>query len=285
MKNQKNFLKMNLLVNFMAQLSLFVVVMCVRHQLSQTDSVRIVTLLQEGHTQRQVAEHMGVAQSVVSRAWTRFRETGQHQRRPGQGRRRCTTAHDDRYLTMLALRNRQTTSVGLQIQLQQGTGVRVSSQTVRNRLREAQLTCRIPVRAPQLTVDHRRMRVNFAQEHTLWNLRDWSCVLFTDESRFTVSTSDRRVRVWRRQGERYAECNVVRFDNFGGGSVMVWGGISVNGRTDLHVFRGGTVTAVRYIQEILEPIVRPYAGAVGDNFILMHDNARPPYSQDDQGIP
>ncbi len=27
--------------------------------------------------------------------------------------------------------------------------------------------------------------------------------------------------------------------------------------------------------EVLGPIVRPYAGAVGEGFVLMHDNARP----------
>ena len=34
-------------------------------------------------------------------------------------------------------------------------------------------------------------------------------------------------------------------------------------------------TAIRYRDEILDPIVRPYAGAVGPTFILMDDNARP----------
>ena len=37
----------------------------------------------------------------------------------------------------------------------------------------------------------------------------------------------------------------------------------------------GTLTAVRYRDEILDPIVRPFAGAIGNNFILMQDNARP----------
>ena len=34
-------------------------------------------------------------------------------------------------------------------------------------------------------------------------------------------------------------------------------------------------TATRYIDEVLHPIVVPYAAAVGDGFHLMHDNARP----------
>ena len=99
--------------------------------------------------------------------------------------------------------------------------------------------------------------------------------LFTDESRFTLSTCDRRERVWRSQGERYAACNIVQHDRFGGGSVMVPGVISMEGRTDLYRLENGSLTAIRYRDEILEPMVRPYAGAVGPGFLLMHDNARP----------
>ena len=51
---------------------------------------------------------------------------------------------------------------------------------------------------------------------------------------------------------------------------MVWGGISLEGRT-----ARGTLTAISYRDEILRPVVRPYAGAVGPGFLLMHDNARP----------
>nr|KAG5707944.1 hypothetical protein BaRGS_031675 [Batillaria attramentaria] len=64
-------------------------------------------------------------------------------------------------------------------------------------------------------------------------------------------------------------------DRYGGGSLMVWGAISVQGKTDLHVFWNGTLTAIRYRDEILDPVVRPYTGAIGPEFILMDDNARP----------
>ena len=53
---------------------------------------------------------------------------------------------------------------------------------------------------------------------------------------------------------------------------MVWAGISAQGKTDLHVIDNGTLTALRYVNEILDVYVRPYAG--GENFILMDDNAR-----------
>ncbi|GFU57431.1 transposable element Tcb2 transposase [Trichonephila clavipes] len=45
------------------------------------------------------------------------------------------------------------------------------------------------------------------------------------------------------------------------------------GRTDLHFFDTGSVTAQRYRDEVLEPYVRLFRGAVGSDFIFMDDNA------------
>ncbi|KAL0152830.1 hypothetical protein M9458_051870 [Cirrhinus mrigala] len=89
------------------------------------------------------------------------------------------------------------------------------------------------------------------------------------------ATTQQRDSVWRRRGERSAACNILQHDRFGSGSVMVWGGISLEGRTALHVLARGSLTAIRYRDEILRPLVRPYAGAVGPGFLLMQDNARP----------
>ncbi|MCI4378174.1 hypothetical protein PGIGA_G00212910 [Pangasianodon gigas] len=148
--------------------------------------------------------------------------------------------------------------------LQDGTSIRAIARRARR-----------PLVGPVLTARHRGARLAFAIEHQNWQVRHWRPVLFTDESRFTLSTCDRRERVWRSRGERYAACNIVQHDRFGGGSVMFWGGISMEGRTDLYRLDNGTLTAIRYRDEILGPIVRPYAGAVGPGFLLVHDYARP----------
>ena len=56
---------------------------------------------------------------------------------------------------------------------------------------------------------------------------------------------------------------------------MVWARISLGYRTDLHIFKRGSVTAVWYQDEVIEPIVRLYAAAVGPTFVLMDNNACP----------
>ena len=71
---------------------------------------------------------------------------------------------------------------------------------------------------------------------------------------------------------------------------MVWVEMSLDGRTDLYAFARGGITDARHRTDILEWIVRSYAGAIGDAFILMQDNARAHIAQvymsflDDKGI-
>jgi hypothetical protein len=58
-------------------------------------------------------------------------------------------------------------------------------------------------------------------------------VVFTDESKFNLRGADGRVGVWRRRGERMDPANVIEYDRYGGGNVMIWGEISNNGKTEL----------------------------------------------------
>ncbi len=79
--------------------------------------------------------------------------------------------------------------------------------------------------------------------------------------------------MWRRKGERYDARNVMQRDRFGGSSIMMWGGISRNSKTAL-VTVPGTLTAVRYCDEFVVPVIVPYLRQ-RDGVILQQDNARP----------
>ena len=61
---------------------------------------------------------------------------------------------------------------------------------------------------------------------------------------FCLDFTDRRARVWRRPRKRFQAGNIAEHDRYEGGSVMVWAGISWDGRTDLVVLNRGTLTAV-----------------------------------------
>ncbi|GFU78264.1 transposable element Tcb2 transposase [Trichonephila clavipes] len=110
-------------------------------------------------------------------------------------------------------------------------------------------------------------------EHHNWTEQDWACVLFSDESRFSLSSDCRRQLICRESGTAYRPENIQEKNRYPTCSIMVWAGIMINGHTRLHVVANGTRTGQRYIDEVLLPHVRLFRGAVGDKFVFMDDNA------------
>ncbi|GFS79779.1 transposable element Tcb2 transposase [Trichonephila clavipes] len=166
----------------------------------------------------------------------------------------------------------------LQQYLRSATCTTVSTQTVRNRLHGVGLYTRRPIVCIRLTSRHRRDRREWTTEHVNWRRNEWSNVLFSDESRFSVHPDNRRIFIRRNRRSSYNPAFVHESVRFGGGGVLVYSGIPNDGRTDLYIIRDGPLTARRYKDEILRPIVVPYAAAIGDDFILMNDNCRPPHA-------
>ncbi|GFS50675.1 hypothetical protein TNCV_2042461 [Trichonephila clavipes] len=130
-----------------------------------------------------------------------------------------------------------------------------------------------PVRCVPLTPAHRRRRSLWCREHRNWRDNEWGRVLFTDESRFSLSSDSHRILIWRERGSRNRPSNIIERDRYGGRGVLVWGGIMLGSRTDLHIFDAGSVNGTRYCNEILLPYVRLFRGAIGLQFLFMDDNA------------
>lgn len=242
--------------------------------LDATGAARAVALAEAGYSQRRIARTLGVPRTTVRDAIRRFQETGSYTRRPGQGRQRCTSARDDRFIVSNVLRNRFCTATEARTRLFEVRNVNVSERTIRRRLAESNLRAYRPARAPQLLPQHRRARLAFARQYVDWTVEDWKDILFSDESRIALRGPDGRQRVYRRQKERFAPCAISETVAYQGGSIMVWGGISYNARTELVVFDRGSVNAHRYVEEVLADHVIPFAPFISVNFKLMHDNAR-----------
>ncbi|GFU64144.1 transposable element Tcb2 transposase [Trichonephila clavipes] len=124
-----------------------------------------------------------------------------------------------------------------------------------------------------LTRQDSTARLQWCREHHNWTEQDWACVLFSDESRFSLSSDCRRQLIWHESGTAYRPENIQEKDRYPTCSIMVWAGIMINGRMRLHLVANGTVTGQRYIDEVLLPHVRLFRCAVGDKFVFMDDNA------------
>lgn len=241
-------------------------------RLTSVERERAMGMLQCGRRPAEVARHFNVSHTTILRLRQRCQETGVTRDRPRSGRPRVTTPAQDRHIRLVHLRNRRRLATRTAAETPGRNNPRISAQTVRNRLRSFGLRARRPYRGSMLTPQRRATRLRWVNERVRWHARRWRQVLFTDESRYCVSHGDGRVRVWRRTGERYADACIDEVDRWGGGSVMVWGGIHSRGRTGLIVLNGN-LNAQRYVAEVLRDEAVPYV--LRNNLTFQQDNARP----------
>ena len=110
-----------------------------RRHLSQYEMNRGIGMLHSGLSQRHVANVLGVSQSVVSRMWNRFITTENVMAFACWGRERSTNEVQDRFLLVQARRHRFDNATTLRRDFQNAIGVRISTQTIRNRLHDAGL--------------------------------------------------------------------------------------------------------------------------------------------------
>ncbi|GFV26251.1 transposable element Tcb1 transposase [Trichonephila clavipes] len=176
---------------------------------------RIIGRLECGLTQLEVSEELVIAQSVISRLWQRIQDDGNVSRCYSTGRPQITTPDEARYLAVTAKRHRRSTESDLSRQLSSATGG--APHSLRNTgLGNIGLYARRPVRCVPLTATHCHLRLTWSREHALWTPQQWSCVMFSDESRFSLKSDPHRTLIWRAPGTRYHQDNTIERHRYGG---------------------------------------------------------------------
>ena len=116
-------------------------------------------------------------------------------------------------------------------------------------------------------------RLAGARARRRWRFNTCPHILFSDESRFSLRFNDGHYRVYRRRGECFTNQYVYESGRFGGGTVMVWAEICHDDCTRLKIVQG-TYNAVKYRDDILDPIILPFLQQRNFDHVFKHDNAR-----------
>ncbi|UYV72360.1 hypothetical protein LAZ67_9002778 [Cordylochernes scorpioides] len=212
-----------------------------RRQFKQTDAFTrgmVIGLKRAGWSIRQIAADTHLGASMVHRLWRRWLEQGNVAINRNVGATRVTSACVDRRIL------RQAVAAGPTSHLT------ISRRLVANGLP----SCR-PLRRLPLTPPNRRQRLEWCRARSTW-MTEWHRVVFSDESRFCLSSDSRRVRVWRRRGERSNPAAILERPTVRQRGIM------------------GTMTAQRYVDDVLRPVTLPYLQGV-PNALYQQDNARP----------
>ena len=144
-----------------------------------------------------------------------------------------------------------------------------STAPVQRRLHESGLHGWIAAKKPLLKDTNNKKRLAWAKKHEQGTLGRWKSVLWSDESKFEIFGSNRRVFVRRRVGEQMISACVVPTVKHGG--LMVW-----------RCYAGDTVCNLFRIQGILNQhgyhsILQRYSipsglGLVRLSFVFQQDN-------------
>ncbi|GFW75346.1 transposable element Tc1 transposase [Trichonephila clavipes] len=101
----------------------------------------------------------------------------------------------------MAVNDRTASSKNLGARWSTATGVLMLISSIRQHLLHCELRSRVPLHRIPLTANHRRLRLQWAHEHSAWQV-DWHQVVFSDESGFNLWDHDGLIRVRHYTGER-----------------------------------------------------------------------------------
>jgi transposase len=247
-----------------------------RAKVSSDKKTEIKALVQQGFTQRYIAEELGVSKTCVLGVAQKLKQNLPLSNLPGQGRKKASTATDDRNLLRLCKKGRTKSSQELSSELLLSNGKQLSARTIRRRLLDLGYKSYTAKRKPYRKPAQQRKRLSFARQHQHW-LKEWNNIIWSDEAHFEVLNRKNRTFVRRLKHECNEPFNFVPRVQGGGGSVSVWGCIAGGARGPL-VMYSGNVNGAAYIKIIEEPLpmfIENAFDSSNNEWAFMHDNAPP----------
>lgn len=156
--------------------------------LSDSEIAKILTLDHSGLSTRAIASEVARGRSTVSRILQTFDYKTFNARDRTRIHKRKTTEYQDRILTRTAKANDDQAYRDIIYM----SGINVSRNTLRRRLKEIGLYSRIRRQKPVLKPSHKAARLRWARKYQHWTVEDWKRVIWSDESSIVLGRKSRR---------------------------------------------------------------------------------------------
>ena len=150
-----------------------------------------------------------------------FKRVGSSQNRPRVGRPKKLSTCAEHHIQMLSLKDRRRSPVSIAAEIEEVRGQLVSAQTIRRTVHQIGVHGCHPRRKPLLKTINKKASKQFAEDMSTKHMDYWNHVLWSDEMKINLFSSDGFKHVWRRPGEEYKDKCVMPTVKHGGGNVMV----------------------------------------------------------------
>jgi transposase len=220
---------------------------------------------------RNIAEKLGLAKSTVGRIVMNHRKRKDLSRKSGSGRKISLNIGDQEFILKAVNKNPGYSARKIALELETRREKTVDRKTVSNFLNKMGFRSRIRCRKPLLSKKNKEKRFAVANRWIHYPSTYWNNVIFSDECKFNIFSSDGKERVWRKDGTRFLNKHLKPTVKFGGGSVMTWGCIAINGVGKL-VIIDGIMDRFVYHRILVENLKQSAAELGMDQFIFQQDN-------------
>lgn len=216
-------------------------------------------------TERQIARRLELPRATVH-YWLHKEDAPPPDPAPKRGRPSVTTPTLIEALKLASRQNPFDTA----LEIRNRWAPKISVDTVRKRLKQAGIHCRIPARKPFLKEIHLRKRLEFARRYFTWGVEQWERVVFSDEKIFRASSKG-PLRVYRpKDSNRFDPEYLVPSSNPQGKfTVCVWMAFGKNFKSMLRV-QQKTLNSTYYTRVIL-PTLENHLHK--HDLIYMHDRS------------
>lgn len=228
----------------------------------------VISSLVWNKTYSDIADAFNVSKPYVSQVLKRWNSDGKFtdRRKNNGGSNKKLTPDQEQSMIDLIEEDRSTSLRSLASEIGN-----CSKTTVWDSLKALGFIKTLPLKVPLLSTNAVEKRLEYATRH----LEDkFSNVCFTDESIFQLS-ENRKLYWW----NPHSEDRPVFEDNHKKSKIMIWGGISRKGVTDIYFWKISkdlTVDAFEYTKCLNEALIDRMDTLHGKKkWRLMHDNARP----------
>lgn len=238
--------------------------------LSASTRDRIIQMLKENRSSRQISSKLAVSHSTVNRI------RSQHVPEVSKskaGRPKKISATTERWMVREITSGKVDNAAQLKRQVRRLMGTHLSIDTVRRSLKKQGLKAAVKKKRPRLLARHKKERLDFAKRYQHWTVEDWKRVIWSDETKINRIGSDGRQWVWKRSGEALSDRSVQGTVKFGGGSLMVWGCMTALGVGFATRIEGG-IDAKLYVSILDDELQQSidYYNLDRDTIIFQQDN-------------
>jgi transposase len=189
----------------------------------------LITFFKTNTSIRKISKKLKIGRTTVARYIKKYQMTGSIREKKRSGRPVKYTDRFKRQVVNLAKKDPKNSAPQIANFLTGQSDVSISSQSVRTILNNSGIFAYRRVKKPYINPTQQQKRYQWALAKKNWSILDWSLVIFSDESKYSLDGSDGVKYVWTTPGKSLDPSLVNGVRKFGGGNIFVWGCITYYG--------------------------------------------------------